>query len=159
MIESIYIFVWPLLHKQLGEAVVRDMSWGQSASKYYIKLYRTREYWMIHIGPCFLGALWFGSTPTPYFPSHLRKLERRHTGSLRKIDDLLTSEGVRKGVGVEPNHLTAGKPGPLKTFNTLCTRSCKEVFLVWQAFALFSTSVRGFSIMCPFEGYICRISV
>jgi hypothetical protein len=35
--------------------------------------------------------------------------DRRHTGRLRKRDNLLTGEGA-KGVGEEPNHTTAKKP-------------------------------------------------
>jgi hypothetical protein len=38
-------------------------------------------------------------------------LDRRHTGVLRKRDNLLTQEG--KGVGEEPKHTTAKKPVPL----------------------------------------------
>ncbi len=39
-------------------------------------------------------------------PSSVSKLDRRHTGRLRKRDKLLTGEGG-KGVGEEPNHTTA----------------------------------------------------
>jgi hypothetical protein len=37
-------------------------------------------------------------------------LDRRHTGIVRKEDKLLTGE--EEGVGEEPNHKTARKPGP-----------------------------------------------
>jgi hypothetical protein len=40
------------------------------------------------------------------------KLDRRHIGRLRKRDNLLTGEGG-EGAGVEPNHTTARKIGPL----------------------------------------------
>ncbi len=43
---------------------------------------------------------------------NLRKLDRRHTGRLRKRDKLLTGEG-RGGLGEEPNNKTTRKPGPL----------------------------------------------
>ncbi len=44
-------------------------------------------------------------------PSPVSKLDRRHTGRLRKRDNLLTEEGG--GMGVEPIHTTARKLGPL----------------------------------------------
>jgi hypothetical protein len=44
----------------------------------------------------------------PLHPSPVR----RHTGSLRKRDNLLRGER-EKGVGEEPNQMTARKPGPL----------------------------------------------
>ncbi len=34
-------------------------------------------------------------------------------GRLRKSDNLLTGEGGRKGMGMEPKHMTPRKPGPL----------------------------------------------
>jgi hypothetical protein len=37
----------------------------------------------------------------------------RHTGRLRKRDNLLTGE-EEVGGGVEPNHMTAKKPDPLQ---------------------------------------------
>ncbi len=52
------------------------------------------------------------SRPPPH-PLPVSKLNRRHTGSLRKRDNLLPGEG-KKGVGKEPNHTTARKPGPLR---------------------------------------------
>jgi hypothetical protein len=57
---------------------------------------------MIYRGPGFLSFVRFGSSPT-FFP--VSKLDRRLTGRLRKIDNLLTGEG-EKGVGEEPNHTT-----------------------------------------------------
>jgi hypothetical protein len=42
-------------------------------------------------------------------PHPVSKINRRHTGRLIKRDNLLTGEGV----GEEPNHTTARKPGPL----------------------------------------------
>jgi hypothetical protein len=50
--------------------------------------------------------------PPSLFPSTARKLDWRHTGRLRKKENLLTSDGG-KGVGVEPNHTTARKNGSL----------------------------------------------
>ncbi len=57
----------------------------------------SREYWMIYRGPGFLAVVWFGSSPTPlpHPPSSLSKLNRQHTGRLRKKDKLLTGEGGR----------------------------------------------------------------
>jgi hypothetical protein len=51
-------------------------------------------------------------TLPPSSPSPVSKLDRRHTGKLRKRDSLLTEGG--KGVGEEPNHTNARKPGPLE---------------------------------------------
>jgi hypothetical protein len=54
----------------------------------------------------------FGSSTTPSPPLPFSKLDRQHTGRLRKRDKLLTGEG-REGIGKESNHTTARKPGPL----------------------------------------------
>jgi hypothetical protein len=43
------------------------------------------------------------------------KLDRRYTEELRKRDNLLTGEWGR-GAGIEPNHTTARKLGPLYLF-------------------------------------------
>ncbi len=55
----------------------------------------------------------YDSAPQPTLtlsPSPLSsKLDRRHTGRLRKRDNMLRGEGV----GEEPNYTTARKPGPL----------------------------------------------
>ncbi len=51
-----------------------------------------REYWLIYRGPGYLAVVWFGSSPTP-----VSKLDRRHTGRLRKRDNFLTGEGGRGG--------------------------------------------------------------
>ncbi len=51
----------------------------------------------------------YDSAPRPPPPPPFSKLDRRHTGRLRKRDSLLTGEGA----GVEPNHTTARKLGPL----------------------------------------------
>ncbi len=45
----------------------------------------------------------------PSLPPPVSKVDRRHTGKPRKRNNLLTWEGA----GVEPNHMTARKPGPL----------------------------------------------
>ncbi len=50
-----------------------------------------REDWTIYRGPSFLAVVLFGSTPPPPLPGS--KLDRRHTGRLRKRDNLLTGEG------------------------------------------------------------------
>jgi hypothetical protein len=52
-------------------------------------------------------------SPTRCLFSPVNKLDRRHTGRLRKRDSLLTGGGGNKGVGEEPNHPTMRKPGPL----------------------------------------------
>ncbi len=55
-----------------------------------------REYWMIYRGPDFLSAVvWLGSLPTLSSTSIISKHDRRHTGRLRKKDNLLTGEGGR----------------------------------------------------------------
>ncbi len=53
------------------------------------------EYWMLHIGPGILAIVWFcsSSSPTLPYPSPVSKLVQRHTGRLRKRDNLLTSDG------------------------------------------------------------------
>jgi hypothetical protein len=58
-----------------------------------------------------LFMIWLIAYKPPPPPSHIRKLDRRHIGRLRKRDELLTGEGEE--VGEEPNHTTARKPGPL----------------------------------------------
>jgi hypothetical protein len=45
-------------------------------------------------------------------PSPVCKLDRRHTGSLSKRYELLTSDGTWEGVVEEPSQYTARKPGP-----------------------------------------------
>jgi hypothetical protein len=55
--------------------------------------------------------IWLLPQPAPPSPSPGSKLDRRHTGRLRKRDNLQTGEG--EGMGEEPNHATAKKPGPL----------------------------------------------
>ncbi len=65
----------------------------------YINL-RPREFWMIIKGPSFFAIVWFGSTPAP--------------SSVSKLFLFLSfpvSGG--EGAGMEPNHSTAGKLGPL----------------------------------------------
>jgi hypothetical protein len=75
-----------------------------------------KEYRTIYKGPDFLEVALLGFTPTPS-PSPVSKLDcMGHTGRLRKRVNLLTG-GVRKGVGVEPNHTTPRKPGLCKSFN------------------------------------------
>ncbi len=57
----------------------------------------------------FSAVVWFGSSPTTLCSSSPdSKLDRRHTGRLRKRDNLL----LGRGVGEEPNHKTARNPGP-----------------------------------------------
>jgi hypothetical protein len=71
----------------------------------------TRDYSMIYRGPGFLAiAMVWLHLQYPPSSSPLRKLGRKHTGRLRKRDNLLTGKGRR---GEEPNHTTARKPGPL----------------------------------------------
>jgi len=54
--------------------------------------------------------IWLLAHPIP--PSPVSKLNRRYTGRLRKRDNLLMGEGVRGGVGEEPNFTTAEKLCP-----------------------------------------------
>jgi hypothetical protein len=71
-----------------------------------------REYWMITEGQPF--SLSYNMAPRPPLapPSPVIKLERRHTGSQRDRDNLIRGD-LGEGVGEEPNHMTARKPGPL----------------------------------------------
>jgi hypothetical protein len=66
---------------------------------YTPSLHACREYWKIYRGP----------VPPPLPGSNI---DWRHTGRLRKRDNLLTGEGA-EGVGLEPNHTTARKLSPL----------------------------------------------
>ncbi len=54
-----------------------------------------REYWMIYRGQGFLTFVWFGSSPS-LSPSPISKLDRRHTGRMRK-----RASSLRGGVGCE----------------------------------------------------------
>jgi len=58
---------------------------------------------MIYRLPVFLAEVCFGSSPTPSSP--VSKLDRRHTGRLKKRKNLLSDRG--KGMGEEPNQTTA----------------------------------------------------
>jgi hypothetical protein len=65
---------------------------------------------MIYKGPGILVEVFFVSSPSPS-PS-VSKLDRRHIGKLKMIDNSQTGGG-KGGKGEEPNHTTAKKPGPL----------------------------------------------
>ncbi len=74
-----------------------------------------REYWMLYRvfrGPGYLAVFWFGSSPIPSPPL---PLDRRHTGRLRKRDDLLTWEG--EGVGDTYDRKKSWSS--IKSFNTV----------------------------------------
>ncbi len=80
----------------------------------------SREYWMICIeDQAFSTAYDFGSPPPPA-PSPLRKLDRRHTGRLRKRDNLPVDEGMchHVGIGEDPSH-TMESLVLYTSFNTL----------------------------------------
>jgi hypothetical protein len=66
---------------------------------------------MIYRGPDFLAVEKFARPPLP--PSPVSKLNRRHTGRLRKRDKLPTGE-LGNWVRKEPNLTTTRKPGPLE---------------------------------------------
>jgi hypothetical protein len=63
---------------------------------------------MIYRGPDFFAASYDMAYPTP-LPHVSKSDRRRHTGRLRKRDNLLAGEGP-----MEPKHIIARKPGPLK---------------------------------------------
>jgi hypothetical protein len=67
-----------------------------------------REFWMIFKGTGFFAVVWFGSSPTPSPP--LSTLDRQHTGRLERQ---LSHGRGGWGLGEEPNHSSARKPGPL----------------------------------------------
>ncbi len=94
------------------------------------------EWLIIYRGPCFLTVVFFCSTPipTPHAPppkgrgqrskvvilpttalppSPVSKLDRRHTGRLRKRDNMLTGEGWGIGLSWSPESYDRRKPGPL----------------------------------------------
>jgi hypothetical protein len=69
--------------------------------------YNSSDLW--YRGPGFLAAVLFGSNcPTPNCLSFLAFL----CVASRAYSEVVREEG--KGVGEEPNHTTARKPGPLK---------------------------------------------
>ncbi len=72
-----------------------------------------RDYWRICRRSGFLAVVRFGSSPTP--PPHTRQeAHRRHTGRLRKRNNLQMGKGEeRLGGGGEGGHTTARKPDPL----------------------------------------------
>jgi hypothetical protein len=57
----------------------------------------TREYLMIYRGPGFLAVYDLDPPPSPHPPSPVSKLDRRHTGRLRKRENFLTGEGTGGG--------------------------------------------------------------
>ncbi len=82
-------------------------------------------------GASFLAVVWFGSPTSP-----VRKLDRRHTGRLRKRDNLLSGNGRggRRG-DVEPNHTTARSLEVLVLYNhsILSESHTKRKFLVHRS--------------------------
>ncbi len=76
------------------------------------------EYWTIYRGPGFSRSYGLARPLLP--PSLVSKLDRRHTGRLRKRKNLLTGEGGGR-LGEEPNHTTARSLVLYKSFNTLCS--------------------------------------
>ncbi len=80
---------------------------------------RNREYWMTYSGPGFLAVVWFGSPPTP--PHPLPSVDRRHTGSLKKRDNLLTGYGWGRSQIIRPQESLV----LYKSFKTLWSYSFK----------------------------------
>ncbi len=76
-------------------------SFGSFLQSLYLLRDSNREYWIIYRGQGFLAVIWFGSFAAPPPPITVSKLDRRHTGRLRKRDNLLTGEGVGGGWGAE----------------------------------------------------------
>ncbi len=82
--------------------------------------------------------IWLLAHPLPF--SHVSKLDLRHTGRLKKRDNLLTGEG-REGVGEEPNHTTTRKPGSLYLIqyrllaHPLSPLSSQHVISLFQSFS------------------------
>jgi hypothetical protein len=70
-----------------------------------------REYLMIYRGPGFLADLLFGPRPPPSLHFPISKLPLFRNLPVCRRSSLLTGE--KEGVGVEPNHTTARKLGPL----------------------------------------------
>jgi hypothetical protein len=68
-------------------------------------------------GPGFLAVVIFRSTPTPSPLSRQKAGPATHRKT-EKERQLVDGRG-RKRVGVEPNHTTARKPGPLKLLTPL----------------------------------------
>jgi hypothetical protein len=62
-------------------------------------------------GSGFLDVVWFGSSPTASHSS-ISKLDQRHIG-LDREREITYGRERGKGVGKEPNHTTARKPGTL----------------------------------------------
>jgi hypothetical protein len=83
---------------------------------------------MVYRGPGYLAVLRFGTSPAPS-PAAVCKLDRRHTGRLRKREDLVTEEkGERVQERSQIIHSTERKPVLYKLFNTLCLQyfTCHE---------------------------------
>ncbi len=55
----------------------------------------SREYWIICRGPGFLAVVWLGSSPTPFPPPLVCRLNRLDTGSLRKRKKFAHGRGER----------------------------------------------------------------
>jgi hypothetical protein len=70
-------------------------------------------------------------------PSPGSKMDRPHTRRLRKRDNLLTGEGV----GKEPNHTTARKPGPLEIIQNYLGLSLLSFLNIHGYFALLSLMI------------------
>ncbi len=80
-------------------------------------------------GPSFLAVEWFGSVPTPSPPSPFRKLDRRHTGRLRKRDNLLKGWGGG-GEGAGSRIIRPQESLVLyKSFNPLCSTYTSGVLM------------------------------
>ncbi len=67
--------------------------------------------------------------PPPSCP--VSKLDRRHTGKLKKRDNLLTGEGG-EGVGEEPNHRPQESLVLYNPFNTLCKHAPVLLLLLFN---------------------------
>ncbi len=74
---------------------IAGLKFSTRASKHDAGSDKFREYWMIYRGPGFLAVVKFGSKPTPYPPSPVSKLDRRHEGRLQMRGNLLMEEGGR----------------------------------------------------------------
>ncbi len=70
-----------------------------------------REYWTIYRRPGFLAVVWCGSTPTPCPPLPSVSSISNTQEDWERVATCWWERG--KGVGVEPNHTTTKKPGPL----------------------------------------------
>ncbi len=105
---------------------------------------------MIYRESGFLAVVWFGSSPTPFPPLHESCLSFSVFLCVAVLVYWRTRWG--EGLGEEPFHTTASKPGPLLSFNTLCgDAGCRDDSVsvyVWDYTVHFVNGVHEIDLSC-----------